>query len=91
MAFSASTGHEDIKQYTVRRDCLDHLLVLGEAHRRRILREYVAYFNGARPHQGLQQRVPDEAAARASRAGSGGRVHVVPVLGGLHHDYRRVA
>ena len=76
---------------SVRRDCLDHLLVLGEAHLRRILREYVAYFNRARPHQGLQQRVPDEAAARASRAGSGGRVHAVPVLGGLHHAYQRSA
>ena len=75
----------------MRRECLDHLLVLGEAHLRRILREYVAYFNGARPHQGLQQRVPDEAAARASRAGTGGRVHVVPVLGGLHHTYQRSA
>jgi putative transposase len=36
---------------SVRRECLDHLLVLGEAHLRRILREYVAYFNTARPHQ----------------------------------------
>ena len=76
---------------SVRRDCLDHLLVLGEAQLRRILREYVDYFNGARPYQGLQQRVPDEAAARASRAGSGGRVHVVPVLGGLHHTYQWIA
>ena len=73
---------------SVRRDCLDHLLVLGEAHRRRILRAYVAYVNGARPHQGLRQRVPNEAAARASQAGMGDRVHVVPVLGGLHHTYQ---
>ena len=43
---------------SVRRECLDHLLVLGEAHLRRALREYVAYFNHARPHQGLGQRVP---------------------------------
>ena len=43
----------------VRRDCLDHVLVLGEAHLRRMLREYLAYFNAERQHQGLQQRIPD--------------------------------
>jgi transposase InsO family protein len=47
---------------SVRRECLDQLLVLGEAHLRRVLREYVAYFNTMRPHQGLQQRIPDPAA-----------------------------
>src|SRR5439155_24967075 len=43
---------------SVRRECTDPVLVLGEAHLRRILREYAAYFNTARPHQGLRQRVP---------------------------------
>ena len=76
---------------SVRRECLDHVLVLGEAHLRRILREYVAYFNTARPHQGLQQRVPDPAEVGALRAENGGPVRAVPVLGGLHHTYRRVA
>jgi putative transposase len=41
---------------SVRRECLDQVLVLGESHLRRILREYTAYFNGDRPHQGLRQR-----------------------------------
>jgi putative transposase len=76
---------------SVRRVCLDHVLVLGEAHLRRVLREYVAYFNRARPHQGLQQRVPDPAAVCALRPEDGGRVRAVPVLGGLHHTSLRAA
>ncbi len=52
---------------SVRRACLDHALVLGEAHRRRVLREYVAYFNQDRPHQGLRQRLTDDAAASPVR------------------------
>jgi putative transposase len=44
---------------SVRRECLDHVLVLGEPHLRRILCEYTTYFNTARPHQGLQHRLPD--------------------------------
>ncbi|MGN6756726.1 MAG: hypothetical protein ACTHMJ_10110 [Thermomicrobiales bacterium] len=43
------------------RECLDHLLVLGEGHLRRVLHAY-AYFNGARPHQGIGQRLPHPAA-----------------------------
>ena len=75
---------------SVRRDCLDHLLVLGEAHLRSILREYVAYFNGARPHQGVQQQVPDEAMTGTSRRSMTGGVRAGPVLGGLHHAYQRL-
>ncbi len=43
---------------SVRRECLDHVMVLGEAHLRRVLREYVAYFNQERPHQGIGQHIP---------------------------------
>jgi len=73
---------------SVRRECLDHLLVLGEAHLRRILRAYVAYFNHARPHQGLLQRPPDHPEERTPGVGT---VQVLPVLGGLHHTYQRAA
>ena len=76
---------------SVRRECLNHVLVLGEAHLRRVLQEYVNYYNAARPHQGLQQRVPDPAAVRALRPEDGGPVRAVPVLGGLHHTYLRAA
>jgi transposase InsO family protein len=73
---------------SVRRKCLDHVLVLGEAHLRRILAAYAVYFNGARPHQGLQQRRPVPPAEAAPRVGP---VRTIPVLGGLHHNYQRVA
>ncbi len=76
---------------SVRRECLDHVLVLGEAHLRRLVQAYVSYFNTERPHQGLQQRIPDRAAGSSPQRRVGGRVRAVPVLGGLHHAYRRVA
>ncbi len=76
---------------SVRRDCLDHVLVLGEAHLRRLLREYVAYFNRDRPHQGLGQRVPEATTAETSCGEQCSSVHAVPVLGGLHHVYSRAA
>jgi len=76
---------------SVRRACLDHIVVLGEAHLRRVLREYVAYFNQARPHQGIRQRIPGDAAASPAPAGGVGTVQAFPVLGGLHHAYRRAA
>src|SRR5581483_8498273 len=53
----------------VRRECLDHVYVLGETHLLRILREYVTYFNFARPHQGLQQRIPNPPAGPTASAG----------------------
>jgi hypothetical protein len=74
-----------------RRDCLDHLLILGEAHLRRILCEYVSYFNGDRPHQGLAHRVPDRLGAGPRRVVTGGSVRASPTLGGLHHVYARAA
>ena len=76
---------------SVRRECLDHILVRGEAHLRRVLHEYVAYFNGARPHQGLQQHLPADTEGAAHRPQPGGKIQAVPVLGGLHHTYQRAA
>ena len=76
---------------SVRRECLDHVLVLGERHLRRVLREYVGYFNHARPHQGLGQRVPTPPAPAGASPSADGPVVAVPVLGGLHHEYRRAA
>jgi putative transposase len=74
---------------SVRRECLDHVLVLGERHLERVLREYVAYFNQERPHQGLGQATPEQ--SPAAFLNGAGPVSALPVLGGLHHAYRRAA
>jgi putative transposase len=73
---------------SVRRECLDHLLILGERHLERVLAEYARYFNVERPHQGLAQQIPTGAATPAN---IDRRVIETPVLGGLHHAYRRAA
>jgi putative transposase len=73
---------------SLRRECLDYMLILSERHLRRVVTEYVTYYNHARPHQGINQRIscdpplPDD---------PDGEIVGVPVLGGLHHDYRRQA
>jgi len=74
---------------SARRECLDHVLVLGERHLRRVLHQYVAYFNQQRPHQGLGQATPEPPpVVGRNRAGP---VRAVPVLGGLHHAYQHAA
>ena len=76
---------------SVRRECLDHTVILSERHLRRILGEYVeTYFNRARPHQGLSQRVPSPGGP-PSIVDVGRKVVGRPILGGLHHDYRWAA
>ncbi len=76
---------------SVRRECLDHVLILHEQQLHRVLRAYVAYFNRARPHQGIQQQVPEGEVPSVLPDQSGNCILAVPVLGGLHHEYRRVA
>ena len=75
---------------SVRRECLAHVLVLGEGQLRRVLREDVAYCNTARPHQGIGQTSPS-APAPAPPSRISVPIVALPVLGGLHHDYRRAA
>ena len=75
---------------SVRRECLDHVIILGERHLRGVLSAYAAdYFNRARPHQGLFQRIPDPGASRPISE-TARKVVAIPVLGGLHHDYQWV-
>jgi putative transposase len=76
---------------SVRRECLDHILVLHEKQLHRVLRVYVAYFNRARPQQGIRQQVPEREVTCVPSAQPDDRIISVPVLGGLHHEYRRVA
>ena len=71
---------------SVRRECLDHIIILGEDRLRRVLREYVNdYFNTARPHQGIGQRIPDQVVSEPP-VRSAGKIVARPILGGLHHD-----
>ena len=76
---------------SLRRECLDHILPVSEAHLRRVLHEYVRYFNQSRPHQGIDQRVPEPGENRECSTGTAAEVIAFPVLGGLHHAYRRAA
>jgi transposase InsO family protein len=79
---------------TLRRELLDRVLILGEAHLRTVLAEYQAHYNTARPHQGIAQRVPDSEcrAPLVTATGSGvERIRRKPVLNGLINEYMRVA
>ena len=70
----------------------NQILLLGERHLRRLLREYVAYFNESRPHQGIGQAIPKRAnSASNDNIVAAGNVVARPILGGLHHDYRWAA
>ena len=79
---------------TLRRELLDRVLILGQGHLRAVLGEYQVRYNGARPHQGIAQRVPDG-------EHDGGHLIVAdldrrrilrkPVLGGLINEYARAA
>ncbi|MEZ5991870.1 MAG: integrase core domain-containing protein [Planctomycetota bacterium] len=71
---------------SIRRECLDHVIVFGENQLREILKEYVEYYNTSRTHLGLEGDCPESRAVQAE-----GRVYAVPWLGGLHHTYRRNA
>ena len=76
---------------SVRQECLDHLLILQEKQLHRVLNAYVAYFNQARPHQGIQQQIPERRRSVPSSQDAGNKVVALPVMGGLHHDYHWAA
>ena len=73
---------------TLRRECLDHVVVLNEAHLHRLLRAYLAYYHGARTHLSLAKDAPDP---RPVDRLDEGRIVETPMVGGLHHRYTRQA
>jgi transposase InsO family protein len=73
---------------TIRRECLDHVIVFGAEHLRRILAEYFEYYHRSRTHLGLEKDCP---VPRAVQPREVGEVVALPVLGGLHHRYLRRA
>ena len=74
---------------TLRRECLDHVLILSEQHLREVLAEYVRHYNGHRPHQGLQQEPPLRQPSHAVDITA--RIEHRNVAGGLISEYRRAA
>jgi putative transposase len=74
---------------TLRRECLAHMLVLHRNHLHRLVTRFVDYYNHARPHQGISQRIP--ARFDQNYHPQSGQAVSTPVLGGLHHSYTRTA
>jgi transposase InsO family protein len=70
---------------SIRRECLDHVIVWNEAHLRRVLREYTLYYNTTRTHLGLRKDAPYRRPIE-----SRGTIMAKAVLGGLHHHYCRI-
>ena len=73
---------------TLRRELLNHFLIFSERHLGRVLKEFSQYYNQYRPHQGLGQVTPLKTETRCEASG---KIISFPVLGGLHHYYKRVA
>jgi putative transposase len=73
---------------TLRRECLDHVIVIGETHLRRIVRRYVNYYHRARTHLALEKDAPEPCSIQPPEQE---RVIEIPEVGGLHHRYERRA
>jgi transposase InsO family protein len=70
---------------SIRRECIDHVVVFGERHLRHVLLSYMNYYNGTRTHLSLHKDAPISRAAETV-----GRILCRPILGGLHHQYARI-
>ena len=75
---------------SLRRECMDHILIHDDKHLQRVVTEYTAYFNQERLHQGVGQRIPDQYDLSKSKPVSG-RIPSKAILGGLQHSYFRTA
>ena len=79
-------GHVERLIGSIRRECLDHVLILGEAHLRQVLRAYADYYNRIRTHLSLEKDAPLGRPVQVA-----GSIRAIPLLGGLHHEYVRMA
>jgi transposase InsO family protein len=70
---------------SIRRECLDHVIVFGERHLRHVLRSYAHYYNGVRTHLSLAKDSPQTRSVQAV-----GSILPLPIIGGLHHHYVRI-
>src|SRR6266481_6143578 len=73
---------------SIRRECLDHVVIINERHLRRVLSSYVDYYQRTRTHLSLDKDCPDR---RPIQSRGLGRVVAIPQVGGLHHRYERLA
>ena len=77
---------------TLRRELLDHVIVLSQSHLERLLREFIEdYYHVARPHQGLDGDTPIPQPKADVPITGPTKLISTPILGGLHHRYQRVA
>ena len=75
---------------SLKRECLDHTLVLNQRQLERMVMEYGSYYNDARSHQGIHQRIPGRYDDKVYPTAEG-KIVSKPILSGLHHDYSRIA
>ncbi len=73
---------------SIRRECLNHIVIFNEAHLRRVITTYLAYYHRSRTHLGLDKDSPDH---RRLSTTSTGRIVAITEVGGLHHRYERLA
>ena len=73
---------------SIRRECLNHVIILNERHLRKVLKSYASYYHGARTHLSLDKQCP---VPRSIDSPDQGKVVAIPHVGGLHHEYRRAA
>jgi putative transposase len=73
---------------TIRRECLDHVIVFNERSLYRHLRDFIEYYHRTRTHLGLQKDTPEFRPVQSTEAG---RIISIPEVGGLHHRYERYA
>ena len=73
---------------TGREECLDKLIIINQPHLAQVMREFTAYYNTARPHQGINQEIPDR---RLEIVQDSEPIIRQDVLGGIIHDYQRAA
>ncbi len=70
---------------SIRRECVDHIVVSGERHLHHMLLSYMSYYNGTRTHLSLNKDTPKSRAVETA-----GRILCHPILGGLHRQYARI-
>ena len=85
LAHPGQNGHAERLIGSLRRECLDHVIVFSERHPRHVLFLYMDYYNTARTHLSLNKDAPVPRAIQAI-----GAIHANPILGGLHHQYVRI-